>query len=312
MAARFATPALILAAAVLVWFGADSSALLRVATLVFIYGLAAIGLNILVGDAGQVSLGHAGFVGIGAYSVAVGATALALHPLVAMAGGVALAGVLAAVVGRPVLRLKGHALAVATLGLGILVAMVLTNEAWLTGGPDGMPVPRLVLFGWRVRGTANWYWIAAGALVLGALVACALKASPTGRALRALHDSEVAAMTAGVDVAFYKSVAFVISALYAAVAGALLALFDGFVTPNVASFLTSVELITMVVLGGMGSVLGAVVGAAVLTALPQVLTGFNEYETMVLGLVMMGVMIALRSGIVPSLAGLAAGRLAKG
>jgi len=307
MVARFGTPLVLTAVVVAVWFLADSGFVLRVAALVFIYGLAAIGLNILVGDAGQVSLGHAGFMGIGAYAVAVLPAELGLHPLFALLAGVVVAGLLALAIGRPVLRLKGHALAVATLGFGILVFMVITNESQFTGGPDGMVVQRVELFGWRVRGSDNWYWIAAVAMILGSIVACSLKASPTGRALRALHDSEVAAMTAGVDVARYKNTAFVISAVYAAVAGALLALFDGFITPDVAGFLNSIELITMVVLGGMGSVLGAVAGAAILTALPQMLTFFAEYEHMVLGLIMMVVMIALRRGIVPSLLALAAG-----
>ena len=298
---RFLPPLLIALAAALVYVLADSSFVLRIASLVFIYGLAAIGLNILVGDAGQVSLGHAGFMGIGAYAVAVGPPALGIHPLLAALLGLAVAGLLALAVGRPVLRLRGHALAVATLGLGILISMVINNEAWLTGGPDGMRVARLEIFGWRLRGADNWFFVTAGVLVFGALVASSLKHSPTGRALRALHDSEVAALTAGVDVARYKTIAFVISAVYAALAGVLLGLFEGFVTPTVGGFITSIELITMVVLGGMGSVLGAVVGAAILTALPQMLTFFQEYEHMMLGLIMMSVMIFLRKGIVPSL-----------
>lgn len=298
---RFYAPLVLAVAAGLVYALADSSFVLRVASLVFIYGLAAIGLNILVGDAGQVSLGHAGFLAIGAYAVAIGPAALGLPTILSAFLGIGLAGLLALAVGRPVLRLKGHALAVATLGLGILIAMVINNEAWLTGGPDGTSVARLSLFGWRVRGAENWFLITAGFLVLGALVASCLKASPTGRALRALHDSEVAARTAGVDVARYKTLAFVISAVYAALAGVLLALFEGFVTPSVGGFFTSIELITMVVLGGMGSVVGAVVGAAILTALPQMLTIFQSYEHMVLGLIMMLVLIFLRGGIVPSL-----------
>lgn len=300
MVARFGTPLVIVLAAVVVWFAADSSFLLRVGALVAIYGLAAVGLNILVGDAGQVSLGHAGFLGIGAYATAVLPAQFGVHPLVAALVGVVVAGVIALLVGRPVLRLRGHALAVATLGFGILVAMAISNEAWLTGGPDGTSVTRLTLFGWRVRGAETWFVIAVAVLVLGAIVACSIKASPTGRALRALHDSEVAASVAGIDVARYKTTAFVISAVYAAVAGALLAMFEGFVTPDVAGFLTSIELITMVVLGGMGSVLGAVVGAAILTALPQALTVFHDYEHVALGLIMMAVMIFLRRGIVPS------------
>ena len=304
MVARFAAPLVLIGLVAAVYALADSNFTLRIASLVYIYALAAIGLNILVGDAGQVSLGHAGFFGIGAYAVAIGPAHLGLHPLVAMTAGLVLAGCLALLVGRPVLRLRGHALAVATLGLGILIAMAISNEAWLTGGPDGMPVTRLSLLGWRARGAQTWYALSAGALVLGALVAATLKASPTGRAMRAVHDSEVAASVAGIDVARTKATAFVISAVYAAFAGALLALFEGFVTPDVASFLTSIELITMVFLGGMGSVLGAGRGRCDPDRVAQFLTAFHEYEHMVLGLIMMAVMIALRRGIVPSLVAL--------
>src|SRR5207253_9529234 len=242
---------------------------LRIAALVFIFALAVIGLNLLMGFAGQVSLGHAGFFGIGAYAVAIGPTHLGVPSWAALIAGAAVAGLIAFVVGRPILKLKGHYLAVATLGMGLLIGMVFTNEARWTGGPDGMPVARLVLFGWTARGTQTWYWISGGTLALGALLAANLINSPTGRAFRAIHDSEVAATVLGVDVARYKLIVFVLSAVYAAVAGAYLALFDGLVTPVTAGFLRSIEFVTMAVLGGLGSVLGSVVGAAVLTVLPQ-------------------------------------------
>ena len=279
-----------------------SSYHLRVATLVWISALAVVGLNLLMGYAGQVSLGHAGFFGLGAYAVAVGPTHLGLPPLLAFLLGVAGAGLLAFVVGRPILRLKGPPLAVATLGFGILVAMVLQNEAAWTGGPDGMTVPRLELLGLRVRGAAAWCWISGAALLLGILLAINLIESPTGRALRAIHDSEIAARVAGIDVARAKLIAFVISAVYAAVAGALFAWLNGLVTPDAASFLHSIELVAMAVLGGLGSLLGSVLGAALLVLLQQLLTVFHAYEQLVLGLVMMLVMIFLRAGIVPSLA----------
>src|SRR5438132_13022159 len=276
----------------------------RVAALVFVFGLASIGLNLLMGFAGQVSIGHAGFMGIGAYAVAIGPTHLGVPSWLSFVIGAALAALLAFVVGRPILRLKGHYLAVATLGLGLLIGMVFTNEARWTGGPDGMPVARLVLFGWTVRGTQTWYWISGATLALGALIAINLIDSPTGRAFRAIHDSEVAAAVLGIDIARYKLVAFVLSAVYAAVAGAYLALFDGLVTPVNAGFLRSIEFVTMAVLGGLGSVLGSVVGAAVLTVLPQVLTVFRDYETIALGAIMIAFMIFLRSGVVPGLAAL--------
>ncbi len=274
---------------------------LRVATLVFIFSLVVVGLNLLMGFAGQVSLGHAGFFGIGAYAVAVGPTSLGVPSWLALAGGAALAGLLAFVIGRPVLRLRGHYLAVATMGLGLLVAMVFNNEAAWTGGPDGMLVPHLSLFGWRVHGPLSWYWVAGVSLVIGAWIAVNVIASPTGRALRAIHDSEVAARVLGVDVARYKLIVFVLSAVYAAVAGSYFALFDGLVTPEAAGFLRSIEFVTMAVLGGLGSIVGSIVGAAMLTVLPQLLTVFQDYEHIVLGLVMVVVMVFLPAGIVPSL-----------
>ena len=274
----------------------------RVAALVFVFALACVGLNLLMGFAGQVSLGHAGFMGIGAYAVAVGPVHLGLPSWLAFLAGAALSALVAFVVGRPILRLKGHYLAVATLGFGLLLAIVFGNEARFTGGPDGMSVPRLVLFDWPVRGAITWYWISAVTFLIGAALALNLIESPTGRALRAIHDSEVAARVLGVNVANKKLAVFVVSAVYASVAGSYFALLNGHVTPDVSGFLRSIELVAMVVLGGMGSVLGSLVGSALLVVLPQTLTFLHDYEHMVLGLIIMGVMIFLRAGIVPTLA----------
>jgi branched-chain amino acid transport system permease protein len=285
-------------------FAVTSTFYLRIGALVFIFSLAVLGINLLMGFAGQVSLGHAGFFGIGAYAVAVLPTHFAVPSWIALIVGVIVAGLLAFVIGRPILKLKGHYLAVATLGMGILIAMVFTNEARFTGGPDGMPVPRLELFGWRVRGSEAWYWISGVTLILAALLAVNLIDSPTGRALRAIHDSEVASRVLGIDVARYKLIAFVLSAIYAAIAGAYLALFDGLVTPATAGFLRSIEFVTMAVLGGLGSIFGSIVGAALLTILPQMLTVFHDYEHIALGAIMIVFMIFLRAGIVPSLASL--------
>lgn len=295
---------LLVAAVVVVLPHILSTFQMRIAALVFIVGLAVLGLNLLMGFAGQVSLGHAGFFGIGAYAVAVLPTHFAVPSWIALIAGAIVAGALAFVIGRPILKLKGHYLAVATLGMGILIAMVFTNEARFTGGPDGMPVPRLVLFGWAARGSIAWYWISGVTLVLAVLLAVNLIDSPTGRALRAIHDSEVASRVLGVDVARYKLIAFVLSAVYAAIAGAYLALFDGLVTPATAGFLRSIEFVVMAVLGGLGSILGSIVGAALLTILPQMFTVFHDYEHIALGLAMIVFMIFLRAGIVPSLAGL--------
>lgn len=282
---------------------------LRIAALVFIFALAVVGLNLLMGFAGQVSLGHAGFFGIGAYAVAVGPAHFGIPSWAALLIGPLAAGGLAFLIGRPILKLRGHYLAVATLGMGLLIAMVFTNEARFTGGPDGMPVQRLELFGWRVRGSQSWYWLSGVTLVIASWIAVNIINSPTGRALRAIHDSEVASRVLGIDVARYKLIVFVISAVYAAVAGAYLALFDALVTPATAGFLRSIEFVTMAVLGGLGSILGSLVGAAVLVVLPQLLTVFHDYEHIALGLIMIVFMIFLPAGIVPSLARLIMRRL---
>ena len=278
----------------------------RIGALVFIFALAVVGLNLLMGFAGQVSLGHAGFLGIGAYAVAIGPTHLGMPSWLSLLAGAAVSGFVAFLVGRPILRLKGHYLAVATLGFGLLIAIVFTNEAGWTGGPDGMSVPRLVLFGWAVKGSDTWYWISGGTCVVGFLLALNLMHSPTGRAVQAIHDSEVAAQVLGIDVASKKLAIFIVSAMYASVAGSYLALFNGHVTPEVAGFLRSIELVAMVVLGGMGSIVGSLVGAVVLVVLPQALTMFHEYEQALLGLIVMVFMIFLRRGIVPTLASLVA------
>ena len=268
----------------------------EVAILVGLNAIVCVGLNLLIGYAGQISLGHAGFVGLGAYGSAILAARYGWPAWLAMPASVAGVALLAWAIGRPILRLKGHALAMGTLGFGIIVSIVLATEDRFTGGPDGMAVPPLL-----VQGEKAWYWIVGAALVGAVWLAQNLIDSPRGRALRALHGSEVAAGALGIDAAAHKLSAFVISALFAATAGALSAHYAGFITPGKASFLHSVELVTMVVFGGMASTLGAVAGAAVLTTLPQLLTVFKEYEMVLLGAAMMLTMIFMPRGLVPTL-----------
>lgn len=279
----------------------------RVGSLIFVNAIAVTGIVILTGYAGQISLGHAGFAGIGAYACALAPIHLGIHPALAVALGATISAALAWLVGRPILRLKGYYLGVATLGFGILISMILNNERQLTRGPDGIDVPELGLraalkgVGLDLTNGQFWYYFCGLCMILGAWLALNLHNSPSGRALRALHGSEVAARTVGVDVARMKLQAFVVSAVYASASGSLLALQNKFITPDVAGFMHSIEMVTMAVLGGVGSVLGAIFGAAILTLLPQVLTVFAEYEQLVLGLAMMLVMIFLREGLLPSI-----------
>ena len=267
-----------------------------------------LGLNLLIGFAGQISLGHAGFVGIGAYASAILPTHFGWHPIIAMVAGAGIASAIAAIVARPIFRLKGHYLAMATLGLGIIIAIVIKNEATYTGGPDGMPVPALGLMGFEISGEKQWYWVLAVTLLFSFWASRNLIDSPFGRALRALHGSEVAAQVMGVDVVRYKVAIFVLSAFFASLMGSITAHYIGFVTPNLADFFHSIELVTMVVVGGMASIYGSLIGAVLLTALPQALSTFEGWETVVFGAILMFCMIFMPKGLVPTLAARFGGR----
>ncbi len=295
--------AAILAAAPLFF---PSSYYYRIAVLVLINALSVTGMVVLLGYVGLVSLGHAGFFAIGGYTAAL-LPAYGVDPIWTIPVGAVIAVVLAGLIGRPILKLKGYHLTIATLGFGMLVWMVLSKEAWLTGGPDGMNVAALdvkapfELLGIKLKTTTAWYWVSAIALVIGAAFATNLANSPTGRAMRAVHGSDVAASALGIDAARTKLIAFMISAGYAAVAGALLALYNRYITPEVGGFMHSIEMVTMAVLGGASSVFGALVGAIILTALPQVLTVFADYENMIFGAIMILTMVLMREGLVPAL-----------
>jgi len=278
----------------------------EVAILVGLNAIVCVGLNLLIGYAGQISLGHAAFFGLGAYASAILTARYGWPPLAAMPAATVGVAALAYLIGRPILRLRGHYLAMATLGMGIIISIVIATEDRLTGGPDGMQVPPLALAGFALAGERTWYWVIGTLLVVSVWLAQNLIESPIGRALRALHTSEIGAEVAGIDCARHKVRVFVISAVYAAFAGSLAAHYAGFITPSKVTFFHSIELVTMVVFGGMASTFGAVVGAAVLTTLPQALTVFKEYEMVVFGGVMMLTMIFMPRGLVPTLAARAA------
>ncbi len=260
-----------------------------------------VGLNLLIGYAGQISLGHAGFFALGAYGSGILTTVYGFPPIGALVLSAAVVGLLAFAVGRPILKLKGHYLAMATLGIGIIIHIVLKTEAKITGGPDGMSLDNFKMLGFAIKGDVMWYWVAGIALVGSVWLALNLIDSPVGRALRAVHGSEVGAEVVGVDTSRYKVLVFVVSAVFASVVGSLFAHKNGFITPDIGSFFHSVELVTMVVLGGMASTFGALIGAVILTLLPQVLAAVEQYEAMILGAIMMGTMIFMPKGLLPSL-----------
>jgi len=274
---------------------------LRIMVLVAIFSLSAVGLSLLLGQAGQISLGHGAFMGIGAYAVAIGPAHYGIPPLVSAVLGLVLSCVVAYVIGRPILRLKGYYLAIATLGLSYMMSLFIDSEPAFTNGPDGMYVPYISFGDYQVSGTLTWYCISVIALLIGITLAINLATSPTGRAFRALKDSEIAASVFGVDVSQKKVLAFVVAAGYASVAGSLLALYDNFASPYAAGFMNSLELVTAVVIGGMGSIIGAVVGAAILTVVPQLLADYQNYDTIFIGSIIILFLVFLPQGIVPSL-----------
>jgi branched-chain amino acid transport system permease protein len=258
----------------------------------------AVSLNLLIGYAGQISLGHAAFFGLGAYGSAILTTRYGVNPWLAMLGGLAVVFLVASLISRPILKLKGHYLAMATLGFGIIVHIGMVQAVALTGGPDGLSgIPGLSLLGWSLRTDLHWYWLVAVVMLVVVWLSLNIVDSRTGRALRAVHGSEFAAEMMGIDTARTKVQVFVLSALLSAFAGSLFAHQQGFVSPDSFSFFVSIELVTMVVLGGMASTYGAVFGAVTLTLLKAGLVVFHDYEMVILGAILMVIMIFLPQGL---------------
>ncbi|MES9876440.1 MAG: branched-chain amino acid ABC transporter permease [Candidatus Sedimenticola sp. PURPLELP] len=263
-----------------------------------IHIILAVSLNLLMGYAGQISLGHAAFFGIGAYTTGILTTQYGWGAWSAMFAGMLLTGSIAFLIARPILRLKGHYLAMATLGFGIIINIVLVQNGTLTGGPDGLSdIPALSIFGWQIDDDMSWYIVIAFAMLLVVWLALNIIDSRSGRALRALHGSEVAAEMMGINTTITKTGVFVLAGLIASFAGSLFAHQQAFISPDSFSFFFSIELVTMVVLGGMASTYGAVMGAIILTFLPELLVVFEDYEVMIFGGILMFTMIFLPQGI---------------
>lgn len=258
----------------------------------------AVGLNLLMGYCGQISLGHAAFFGIGAYCSGILTTQFSFNPWLAMLSGLVLVFFLANLIARPILKLKGHYLAMATLGFGIIVNIILVQTDSLTGGPDGMgEIPGLVIGQWAIDSDLRWYYVSAVFALLTIWLSINLIDSRPGRAIRAVHGSEFAARMMGIDSTKTKVSVFVFAALLASFAGSLFAHQQNFISPDSFSFFFSIELVTMVVLGGMASTYGAVFGAILLTFLPELLVVFEDYEMLIYGAILMGVMIFMPQGL---------------
>lgn len=262
-----------------------------------INAIVAMGLGLFMGYAGQISLGHAAFFGLGAYSSGILTAKYFLPPIWGIIFGITLAGGIAYLVGQPTLRLKGHYMAVATLGIGEIFYIIFNELIPLTGGPSGLSgIPLLTMGKESLEGIKFLYlvWII---LLLLIIFSLNLINSRIGRAWRAIHGSESGALSLGIDVARYKLQIFVLSAIYAALAGSLYAHFVTFISPSSFSLMFSILLLMMVVIGGAETLWGAFLGAGVLTFLPEYLRGLEDFEVLAYGAILMVVLLFMPRGI---------------
>jgi branched-chain amino acid transport system permease protein len=262
------------------------------------------GLCMLMGYAGQISLGHAAFYGLGAYTSGILTARFGINPWPAMALAVMLTAAVAFVVGLPTLKLRGHYLAMATLGFGEIVYIAFNELVSLTGGPSGFgDIPVIRLFGLSIDSDVSWYFFIWTVAWLIFLFSMNIVHSRVGRALRSIHGSELAANAMGVNVSRFKLHIFVISAVYASLAGSLYAHFVTFLSPGTFGLMFSILLVTMVVVGGMHDLWGAVLGAAILTFLPEYLRVFKDYDVLVYGAMLLVMVIFLPRGLAGGIPG---------
>lgn len=263
-----------------------------------LHAMNAVGLCLLVGHAGQISLGHAGFYGLAAYTSAYLSTTLNLPVGVSMLAGICVGTGTSIVVGLPSLKLRGHYLAMATLGFGIILSILFTETVELTGGPSGfVGIPGISFFGHALTTDLGAYRLIALVLCLIIWLSFNVVHSRLGRAVRAVHTSEKAAQAMGVDVARSKLFVFVLSAMFSSIAGVLYAHYLTFIAPASFGFMFSVEIIVMVVLGGMVSIPGSIIGAFFLTVLPECLRAFENSEIVLFGAILVLCMIFLPEGL---------------
>ncbi|MEN6400486.1 MAG: branched-chain amino acid ABC transporter permease [Armatimonadia bacterium] len=273
-----------------------SSYHLSMAVFIALHAMVAVGLGLLLGYTGQVSLGHAAFYGLGAYGSAMLTLHLSWNPWLALVVSAAVTGLIAYLVGRPTLKLHGHYLAMATLGFGIIVKIVFNQAAGITGGPSGLPgLSDLHLGPIALDNDLRMYCFVWPLLLLQLLLSRNLLESRLGRALRAIHDSEIAARSCAVDTARAKVMVFVLSGVFASVAGSLYAHYVNFVNPDPFGFPFSIELVLMVIVGGAATVWGPVIGAAVLTIISQLLANIGQHYPLVkdLDVVIFGLILVL-------------------
>ncbi|NLG51451.1 MAG: branched-chain amino acid ABC transporter permease [Chloroflexi bacterium] len=279
--------------------------------LIGIYSLVTIGLCLLMGYAGQISLGQAAFFGLGAYGSGILTVRFGWSPWIALLAAALLTAAVAYLIGMPMFRLRSHYLAMGTLAFGAIVTIVMNEWRAYTGGPTGLPgIPRFMLGATPIKSDLAYYYLAWGMTLIGLIVALNLIRSRFGRALRAIHDSEPAAQSLGVDTGRYKLITLVISAIYASVAGSLYAHYIIFISPNAFDFNVSVRLVLMVAVGGLASIWGAPFGTAAVILLTMALRevvplfssyGSGEYQIIAYGALLVVIMIFMPDGLTVAL-----------
>ena len=280
----------------------DNPYILGITNLIGIYLIVTIGLNLFIGYAGQISLGHAGFVALGAYGSAVLTADWGLNPWFAMLLVAILVGLAALIVGIPTLRLSGHYLAMATLGFNIVIYTILIQWDRVTGGPSGFPgIPPLSFFGFPVDTEIRFHYVIWPLAIVFMTLALNLVRSGLGLGLAALAQNETAAAALGIRVSRAKIHIFVLSAVLASIGGSLFAHCFNFVNPHSFSIFSSLELVTMVVIGGLGSVWGSLFGTALIVLMPEYLEFFEAYKDIIHGLILVVVLTLSPRGLVTGL-----------
>ncbi len=269
-----------------------------VAIVIGIHTIITVGLCLLMGYTGQISLGQAAFYGTGAYTSAILSRKLGLSPWLAMAVAAAMTGFFAYLIGKPVLRLRGNYLAMATLGMGIMMYIVFREADWLTEGQRGiLDIPYLSIGGFSFDTDRKYYYLVWFFTLLTLIISQNIVNSRTGRALRAIRDSEMAAESIGINVPELKVKVFALSAIYASIAGSLYAHFIRYVAPQLFDFLFSVHLLLMAVVGGLASIWGAIFGTTAISFLGDALHGFGDLESIVFGFILMAIIIFMPRGL---------------
>ena len=272
---------------------------IHLVNLAFISAVFALSLNIVLGFSGQISLGHAAFFGVGAYASALLARDAHLPVLLAILLATLIAGFFGLGVGIPTLRIGGHYLAMVTIAFGLIASVIFLNASWITGGYNGLRnVPSLGIGGMQLGGEYKSYYFLLVCAALMTAISARLKSSMLGRSMLAVREDETAAKALGVNTMVVKIQAFVLSAAFAGFAGALFAHWAGFISPDSFTIDLSISVFTMVLVGGVGSVPGVILGAALLTFLPEYLRFMKDYYRLVYGAVLVIFIIFLPGGLV--------------